>query len=127
MDETLKAIFAGKDNLLKLFELAENFHRKYSGYQIKNGMMWLYWCEPKTLLMEGFVPFPYEMNSRQAAEFVYGWLENVEYRHEPYTDGSVVKGFEFVADSFGDCMQGMKCDNAYVGVIIDPTWIVYGK
>ena len=88
--------------------------------------MWLYWCKPESLCMDGFVPLPYEMNSEQIYQFVIGWLQNVEIAdYKPDTDGSVVKGYEFIADTFCEGISG--CNNPYVGVIINPTWIVFGK
>jgi len=119
MNTTIKLMMTGKENLLTAFHLATQIFKKIEGYKIINNTMILYWCEKG----KDIVKFPYQMNSEQINEFVWGWLQNVEPNTpEPHTDGSTGKAWEFNA-----CEWGLVDNEDYEFITITPIWFVYGK
>lgn len=130
MENKLDIWLTGADNLKKCFDLATNIHQRFNGYKVVNDeygqRMFIYWCNP-----DGFMTkcnanwFPYEMDSKEISDFVWGWLKHADYGEEPDTDGSTGKGFHFRARDFGDLMEG--CDEYAVAVIVSPEWFIYGK
>lgn len=130
MEEKIDIWLEGKENLRKCFDLATNIHTKWCGYKIVNDeygtRMFVYWCQPTGFDRKNDVNWlPYEMNVEEITNFIWGWLERVDYGEVPDTDGSTGKGFHFRSKDFGDLMEG--CDEYAVGVIVSPEWFVYGK
>ncbi len=130
MEDKLDIYLTGQENLFKCFDLATNIHQKYIGYKVVNNKkglrMYIYWCNPDNMMAKSEANwFPYEMDSKEISNFVWGWLKRADYGDEPDTDGGTGKGFHFVARDFGDLLDG--CDEYAVGVIVTPVWFVYGK
>lgn len=65
---------------------------------------------------------PYKMKVEQAADFVWHWLQTVDYGDQPDHDGSNGKGFRIFNEAWG------HIDNDWQAfVAIKPEWIEYGK
>ena len=128
---TVNITLEGIDNLRKAFEISSCIWSKYAGYRIIDDgkhypKMLLYWTNPTSLSnpMKDVNFFPYEMDSNEITNFVYGWLKRVDYGDAPDTDGSVEKGFQFECSNF---FVDDKLDYTYVGAIVSPIWMVYDK
>lgn len=129
MEGRIEATFELQGNWKKLetlFRLSEDFHKKYCGYSVREDAMWLYWT-PRTdgPQAEKFVQLPYEMDSCQITNFVYGWLDAIKSKKDVPDD--CVEAFSFESNTFGDCMTHNKCDDSFVGAIVKFTWIMIGK
>lgn len=77
--------------------------------------------ESKDPTRDAFVPFPFKMTIRQAADFVIAWLEEQVYPRTGGGDGSYEKGWFLVG-------RDHDYKTPYgVFVVIRPSWIYYSK
>jgi hypothetical protein len=134
MNGKISIYMAGYENLKKCFDLANENHIKYCGYKVVTDneygtRMFLYWYKSEGLystIQHDESWFPYDMNSKQITDFVWGWLEQVDYGdHGEEGDGSYGQGFHFEANDFGNYIKG--CDECSVAVVVTPMWFYYGK
>lgn len=64
-------------------------------------------------------PFPFIMDYKGCALFVWQWLSQTPYGKAPDTDGSVKKGWKLDTTELSGWDMGI--------VEISPKWIIYGK
>lgn len=93
---------------------------KVTGYRIGPGArIVLYWTSSSA---KDYVALPYWMTLDQAATFVLGWLEQVDYCKEPDHDGSNSKGWRMYCEDWGHVDS-----DPYAFIAIEPTWAMHGK
>jgi len=123
-------------NFEKIMDIVFTFHSSITGYSVKGNTMKLYWTDVDDKSYKGF---PYEMDSKSAVPFVWGWLQK-QWENQtskspmgeiPDTDGSVEPGFQVRAGNhfilqYRDSYKPEN-DDCYVLAKIKPIWIVYGK
>lgn len=119
MNNELNIQLTGLQNLISAMKLTENIFKSIEAYKVEKNTMVLYWhAEGKNIQK-----LPYIMNSEQAAQFVWGWLEQTKpIDPEPYTDGSTGLGWELNARGW-TIWEG----DTYSFITISPVWFVYGK
>jgi len=106
----------GKEDFIKVMSLC--IKHKVEGYSIKGNSLVLYWSNSS----KDCIPFPYKMSCEAVSEFVYGWLQEVEYKEEPDQDGDNHKGWKVYNESWS-----RVGDDPYTIVAIEPRWMIYGK
>lgn len=140
----------GEHKLAALFDILFGPNRKVVGYAIRekapgkrwdakeylknpqfaNLMKWrekpkdlrivLFWTDRKN--EDGFVPFPFKMDAKGAAEFVSRWLAEADYGTPPSHDGSNEKGWRVYCEDWGHVDGDWS---AFLAV--SPYWALYGK
>lgn len=119
MNNELDIRLTGNSNLISAMQLTANIFKKVEAYKVEKNTMILYWNAKGKDIQK----LPYPMTPEQAAQFVWGWLENANPDgHEPDTDGSVGKGWELKSRSWT-----LWEDETYSYITIKPVWFVYGK
>lgn len=112
---SIKIVAEGSDRFraaLALFPQSE-----VVGYREDGKRLILYWTEsPKATRL------PYPMTIAQAAEFVLGWLDNVDRGREPDHDGSNGKGWALYNEDWGHVDDEWEAFAA-----VEPVWALYGK
>lgn len=116
----------GRDHFDALMSIVFASHSKATHYWIiptdKIKRMVLYWHEPSGVGGDkGVQPLPYPMELKAASDFVWHWLQNVEYSDEPCHDGSNKPGWRMYDK------RKLKDSNSYAFVVIEPTWMEYWK
>lgn len=66
---------------------------------------------------------PYPLNADAGVDFLWNWINNVEYVDQPDHDGSNGKGFIVTTGDFWGHVEGSH--HAFIGVY--PNWQMYGK
>lgn len=66
------------------------------------------------------LPFPLKLED--AKSFVSGWLDSLNWGHEPDHDGSNGKGWRVFTEAWGHV-----AGNHYAIVAVQPAWAMYGK
>ncbi len=119
MNTDIEIYMKGYDSLVVAMCLAGQIFNNVKGYKVEDNTMILYWLAED----KGVRELPYPMDLKQAAHFVWGWLQSTEPdAHEPDTDGSTGKAWHFKASHF----RVWKEDD-YSFIKIRPVWFVYGK
>lgn len=116
---TLRLSMTGADNLKTALQLSRQIFSKIVAYKVEKNTMILYWHDKGKDIQK----LPYPMTPDQAAQFVWGWLENTlpDYP-EPDTDGSTGKAWELYARSWS-----VWENETYAYITIRPIWFIYGK
>lgn len=84
----------------------------------EKGMV-LYWTAPNHNLAQ---PLPYKMKGEQLIDFVWNWLVQADYGHQPDHDGSNSKGWRVYNESWGHVNGEWQ---TYIA--IKPVWAMHGK
>ena len=81
-------------------------------------------AEGLTKLDDGTVlsRLPFPLDAEGAIEFVWSWLQTINYGEEPDHDGSNRQGFTVYNEDWGHVGGSY-----YAFVAIKPEWIMYGK
>lgn len=121
----------GKTNFERAMQIACSSHTSIVGWTIyetesedkktKFKHLVLHWCIPdrNTTINK----FPFEMDTKQATEFAWGWLDKEPVAYgQPDHDGDNGKGFHLFNESWGHVAGDWS---AFVA--IKPIWAMYGK
>ena len=83
--------------------------------------MILYWTEPGKHVGAERLPFPITVDG--AVNFLWDWLQDVEYEKQPDHDGDNHKGFIVTTGDFWG-----HCEGAWESILmVTPYWQMYGK
>lgn len=88
MNTTIQLAMTGFDNLKIAMQLTGQIFPRVKAYKVEKNTMILYWHDNGKDIQK----LPYPMTPDQAAQFVWGWLENTPPDYpKPNTDGSTGK------------------------------------
>lgn len=119
MDTTIQLAMTGANNLKTALQLCGQIFSKVVAYKVEKNTMILYWSDKGKDIQK----LPYPMTPDQAAQFVWGWLENTPPDYpEPDTDGSTGKAWELYARGWS-----VWENETYAYITIKLIWFVYGK
>ena len=89
MNTTIKLAMTGFDNLKVAMQLTGQIFKRVEAYKVKDNTMILYWSDKGKNVQK----LPYPMTPDQAAQFVWGWLENTPPDYsEPDTEAQAKRG-----------------------------------
>ena len=119
MNTTIQLAMTGFDNLKIAMQLTGQIFQRVKAYKVEKNTMILYWHDNGKDIQK----LPYPMTPDQAAQFVWGWLENTPPDYpKPNTDGSTGKAWELYARSWS-----VWKNETYAYITIRPIWFIYGK
>ena len=88
MNTTIQLAMTGFDNLKIAMQLTGQIFQRVKAYKVEKNTMILYWHDNGKDIQK----LPYPMTPDQAAQYVWGWLENTPPDYpKPNTDGSTGK------------------------------------
>lgn len=119
MNTTIQLAMTGFDNLKIAMQLTGQIFQRVKAYKVEKNTMILYWHDNGKDIQK----LPYPMTPDQAAQFVWGWLENTPPDYpKPNTDGSTGKAWELYARSWSAWEN-----EPYAYITIRPIWLIYEK
>lgn len=99
-----------------IFQCASGGLATHYRFDNKYGIV-LYWAES-----EKATRLPYSMNVNAAIEFVWNWLQVVDYGTQPNHDGSNTKGWTVFNENWSQIDHEWQAFAA-----IRPEWMMHGK
>lgn len=112
-----RIVSEGREHFDIAMSLAFSEYETAVGILFNPGQVILFWTKS-----DKANPLPYPMDCKAASDFVWHWLQTVEYDKEPDHDGSNEKGFEVYNENWGH-VGGMW--ESFVA--IKPVWMTYSK